>query len=197
MGMPASVRHHWTAREVRALMDPSRHWPRYELLHGELIMTSAPTAHHQLAVKALLLDLEAYTEQQNIGIALMSPSDLELADEQILQPDVFVVPADVWREDAQVNWSTVKRLLLAVEVLSPSSVRYDRVEKREFYLENGVDEYWVVDLDARMIERWTPSRPTPEVCRKSLAWLPAGASAPFMLDLRTFFVDRVRLPRMI
>ena len=37
MSMPA-MRHHWTTVQVRALMDESRHWPRYELLGGELLV---------------------------------------------------------------------------------------------------------------------------------------------------------------
>lgn len=33
--------------------------------------------------------------------------------------------------------------------------RIDRVVKRDFYLDNGVSEYWIVDADARVIERVT------------------------------------------
>jgi Uma2 family endonuclease len=52
--------------------------------------------------------------------------------------------------------ATVKALLLAVEVLSPSSAHFDRVRKRRFFQRVGVPEYWIVDVDARLIERWRP-----------------------------------------
>jgi Uma2 family endonuclease len=44
---------------------------------------------------------------------------------------------------------------LVVEVISPSSRRYDRVNKLNWYAELGVPEYWILDPgpDARTLER--------------------------------------------
>ena len=67
-----------------------------------------------------------------------------------MQPDVFVVPEQLIPEDRPPHWSEVTWLLLAV-VLSPSSIGQDRVRMRDFYLANGVREYWVVDLNARFV----------------------------------------------
>ena len=52
----------------------------------------------------------------------------------------------------------MSKLLLAAEVISPSSARGDRVDKREAYQRNGVPEYWIVDTAARVVERWHPGR---------------------------------------
>jgi Uma2 family endonuclease len=49
--------------------------------------------------------------------------------------------------------------LLAVEVISPSSGRTDRVVKRDYYMNAGVPEYWVVDL--------IPSEPDPSEAGRS------------------------------
>ena len=38
-----------------------------------------------------------------------------------------------------------------------------RVLKRRFYQRMGVTEYWIVDVDARMVERWRPGDERPEV----------------------------------
>ena len=70
---------------------------------------------------------------------------------------VFVVPTGIPTAGPAAAWSDVKSLLLAVEILSPSSLRTDRVVKRDFYLANGVAEYWIIDLEARVLERWTPA----------------------------------------
>lgn len=49
------------------------------------------------------------------------------------------------------------------------------------------DEYWIVDVDARVIERWRASDERPEILDVSLQWRPVGASVPFTLDLPDYF----------
>lgn len=197
MGMPAVARNHWTAADVRALMDESRHWPRYELLGGELLVTHAPTLAHQWAVAELAAQLGAYCETQGIGVVLVSPADVELEPESIMQPDVFVVPRSLIPSDQPMEWPHVTALLLAVEVLSPSTMHIDRVRKRDFYLTHRVDEYWIVDLDARVIERWTPASNRPGILRDALEWRPTGSSAPFVLDVAGFFAANRGLKRLL
>lgn len=190
MGMPA-IRRRWTTAEVRDLMDESRKWPRYELISGELIVTPAPGARHQLAVIEIIRLILPYLEKETIGILLTSSADLELQPDTITQPDIFVVPRNPTPEaGARPTWKDITSLLLAVEIISPSSIRTDRVDKRDFYMEADVAEYWIVDLDARIIERWLPARSTPEVLRTSLEWLPHGASTPLIIDLAGLF-DRI------
>ena len=185
MGMPAT-RRRWTIAEVRALTREGRPWPRYELIGGELLVTPAPRGAHQYIVTELTVLLHAYLERWPIGHVLVSPADLELEPGTITQPDVFVVPTDTRIAGEVFEWSDVKRLLLAVEVLSASNVRTDRVVKRDFYLDHGVAEYWVVDVDARIVERWTASREAPVVERGLLKWTPGSVDA-MVLDLDALF----------
>ena len=184
MGMPLSRQ--WTAADVRALTREDRPWPRYELIDGELIVTPAPPGPHQTAALELALALAAYLEREAIGFALLSPADLELKPGTITQPDLFVVPTGSEEWETSPAWSDIHSLLLAVEVLSPSSLRTDRIVKRDFYLANGVAEYWIVDVDERMIERWTPMQKTPELCRDSIAWAPLDRE-PLLIDLQALF----------
>jgi len=197
MGMPAYASPHWTAADVRDLMVESRPWPRYELLDGELLVTPAPAAAHQVAVGELFLVIATYCRRMRIGLAVLSPADLELLPDTIMQPDVFVVPPGTFPKDVTPAWSYIKALVLAVEVLSPSTVRTDRVSKRDFYLANGVREYWIVDLDARVVESWTPERSRPVLCRDELVWQPEGASEPLSVSLPHFFEERCGLPRLL
>jgi Uma2 family endonuclease len=198
MGMPASSKRHWTPSEVRALMDDSRPWPRYELIAGELVVTPAPGFRHQLVVLELARILADYCDREHVGVVVTSPSDLELVAGTITQPDIFVVPFDVLPDDEDLStWSVVTSLHLAVEVISPSSARTDRVDKRELYLEARVTEYWVVDVDARMIERWLKDRETPTVAREELTWHPDDAANALRIDLPAFFttvIAKLRRP---
>ena len=190
MVMPA-IRRRWTPADVRMLMQESRPWPRYELIAGELLVTPAPGSAHQIAVIELLAVLSAYLERQPVGLALISPANLELRPGTIAQPDLFVVPATTTTRGEQLRWSDIRALLLAVEVLSPGTARTDRVEKRDFYLDAAVAEYWIVDLDACVIERWTRERTTPELHRDTLVWQP-GASRPLTLNVAALFARIAR-----
>jgi len=186
MGMPA-VRRHWTVEEVRDLQDESRPWPRYELIGGELFVTPAPGKPHQLMVTELARILGNYLIEQPVGVVFVSPADLELEPNGIAQPDVFVVPRHGSASPATRHWTDVRALSLAVEVVSPSSVRTDRVEKREVYLSAGTPDYWVIDIDARTIECWTPGRDTPTVAGSELVWSPAECTEPLRVSLVELF----------
>jgi Uma2 family endonuclease len=191
MGMPAytASRYRWTDTEVRALMEATPgHWPRFELMGGELIVTPAPGNVHQVAVGQILGVLDDYISAQGIGVALASPGDLRLLPGTIAQPDVFVAPPGGPPDpEDKSGWSAVKRLLVAVEVISPSSIRTDRVEKRDYYMSAGVPEYWVADCDARVIERWNPERETPTIVSTTLTWRPFGAREPLVMNLAQLF----------
>lgn len=187
----ATRRRHWTSADVRDLMDESRAWPRYELIEGELLVTPAPRMAHQVTVAELMVILREYLAANPIGRVFISPSDLELRPDEIVQPDVFVVPSRVFEgEERLAEWSDVDSLLLAIEIVSPSNARQDRVLKRDFYMDAGVDEYWIVDLDARVIERWTPAQETPVLIRERLDWRPLGAGTSLEVRLPELF-DRI------
>lgn len=187
MGMPA-VEQFWTAREVRALIEESPlASPRYELVDGELLVTPSPGYSHQRAVGQLLCALAAYLERERVGEVLTSPFDVELEPESITQPDIFVISREEGRRLQREGLPSFS-LLLTVEVLSPGSSRHDRVRKRPLY-QRHVPEYWIVDLDARIIERWNTGEDRPEIIDASLAWRPAGATEPFVVDVQSFFAE--------
>jgi Uma2 family endonuclease len=186
MAMPAETARRWTAREVRELIAAAPlATPRYELVDGELLVTPGPGPFHQRAVVELIVALNAYLRVEPVGYVLTSPSDVELEPEFITQPDIFVVPMAEWRRIAR-DGPPIHELLLAIEVLSPSSSRHDRVRKRPLYQRN-VPNYWIVDLDARLFERWAPGDARPELITETLVWQPDGAATPFALDLPPFF----------
>ena len=183
MAMPA-VSRRWSASEVRQLIaDNPRLDPRYELVDGELLVTPSPTRWHQRAVLELGALLRAYLETEPIGIALISPSDVELEPEFLSQPDVFVVPVSEWKRSRD---DVIRELTLAIEVLSPSSGRHDRVRKRPKY-QRHIPEYWIVDLDARLVERWRPADERPAMLTERIEWMPDGATTPFVLEIAAFF----------
>ena len=180
MGMAAPL--YYTAAMVRALPDDGN---RYEVVHGELLVTPAPRPWHQIVLKRLYNVLEAYLQREPVGELLFSPADISWGEEDVLvQPDLFVVPRAELRS---LEWARLRTLLLVAEVLSPGSLRGDRFTKRVEYQRRGVPLYWVVDGDEQLVECWTPTARLPTIERKRLRWFPAEARVGFDLELAELF----------
>lgn len=179
MGMPKPART-WTREMVLALPDDGN---RYELFDGELVVTPAPSGLHQLAVVGLYDVVAPYVRANSLGQTLVSPADLGLGGTQLSQPDLFVVPS----LPADRSWREFPNPILVVEILSPSSARADRIIKRRRFQRAEIPEYWVVDLDARTVERWRPGDERPEIADERLIWQPEGAAAALEVDLPAVF----------
>lgn len=179
MGMAAPT--YWTAEMVRQLPDDGN---RYEVVHGELLVTPAPRFDHQLLVSRLAVAIANYLALEPVGIMLTAPADISWGRDVLVQPDVFVVPHD---EAKSREWSRIRSLLLVAEVLSPSTARADRFTKRHRYQDAGVPLYWIVDGTEQRAEVWTPDAELPVMETKRLVWRPAGAERAFMLELAELF----------
>ena len=162
MGMPDIARR-YTVDEVLAFPDDGN---RYELVDGELLVTPAPGLPHQVVLARLHQQLANYLADYPDAMVLFSPADISWDREKLVQPDLFVIPA----AEASSSWKTVQTLLLAAEVVSPSSARGDRLVKRGLYQRQGVGTYWIVDPDAALVEVWHPEDDRPEIVTDTLLW---------------------------
>ncbi len=172
----------YTAVEVRAFPDDR---VRYEVIRGELFVTPAPRTRHQRAVREFLMRLHDYVTTHNLGEALPAPFEVEFAADSAVQPDVLVL----LRHDRPRL--TDERFYgpptLVVEIVSHSSRRTDRLQKRELYQDFGVPEYWIVDIEQRRVERWQPGSTAPGIATDTLVWQPDSAVAPLEIDLPAIF----------
>ena len=177
MGMPQTAEL-WTAERIRALPDDGL---RHEVVDGEHLVTPSPRLVHQRAVGLLHRHLTLYVIEQRLGECFASPADVEFDPETLVQPDLFVTASRRAK-----SWSEILPLRLAVEVLSPGTARADRLVKRPRYQRAGV-EFWIVDLDARLVERWRPGDGRPEVLAERIEWRPEADTNPLIVDLKAFF----------
>ena len=181
MVMPDTVRK-WTREQVLALPDDSN---RYELFDGELL-TPSPTPRHQLVVALLWDRIAPYVNDHRIGRLMSAPADLDLGGDQLSQPDLFVLPH---LPPDLLSWRGAPNPLLVIEVLSPTTARGDRLIKLRRFQRSGIPEYWIVDSDARCVERWRPEDERPEIVDQEREWYPIGPAIPLVLDLPTFFTE--------
>lgn len=183
MVMPATHLE-WTVEMLDELPDDGQ---RYELIDGELFVTPAPAEHHQLVVGLLYAGLLDYLRGSGVGKPIVSPADVRRADRSRnrVQPDVFVVRLTSGKRPSYPY--DLADLLLAIEVQSPHNPRLDYQVKRDLYLRSGVEEYWVVNVDARNLSRWRGAADPGEVLSERVIWHPSGMSADFVLSLPEFF----------
>lgn len=140
----------WTYEDYLRLPDDGR---RYEILRGVLYVTAAPNPIHQIALRNLVRQLVLFLDRNPLGEFFLSPTDLILPDGLTapVQPDLFYVRGEQWKGTITSRYMDGVPDLV-VEVLSPSTRRYDRNTKLGVYAQAGVSEYWLADPLARTFE---------------------------------------------
>jgi Uma2 family endonuclease len=163
---------------------PEDNTRRHELLDGVYVVSPPPRFRHQRAVMGLFELLKGGLENRADLLLLPVLGDIVVGPRSVVQPDLFVVPKPA---SPDVHWRDVALPLLVVEVLSPGTAARDRGIKRQLYQKAGIPEYWIVDLDSRMVERWRPADERPEILRNTVSWQPPGSPAPVTIDLSDYF----------
>ena len=134
-----------TAADLDAMPDDGH---RYELVDGTLVVTPSPSTRHQLVSSNLHVLLAGRCPPELRVLA--APTDVRLADDTVLQPDLLVVSRDTLDHETR----SLPHVLLAVEILSPSTRHVDLSLKRARYEAAGCPAYWVVDPDALELVAW-------------------------------------------
>ena len=125
---------------------------RWELIRGvPYAMSPAPASKHQSIIGALHLQLGNFLKGKSCKVFL-SPFDVRLNfdtdDDTVVQPDLLVVCNQTKIDDKGCNGAPD----MVIEVLSPSSARYDRSVKFRLYQQSGVLEYWIIDPETQTVQ---------------------------------------------
>lgn len=126
---------------------------RYELIGGEIVVTSIPSWMHQLAAADFLKRIDDVVTADNLGWVSHGPLDIRLSEHDVVQPDVVYVSRA--RSSVLTSNGTSGAPDLVVEVTSPMSRSRDLGEKLELYARSGVREYWLADPDVRQFRSFT------------------------------------------
>lgn len=188
MAMPAAFER-WTVDLLDALPESSE---RFELIDGDLYVTPSPGLAHQRGVLELSLLLGPYTKRVGSCELIISPSDVwrEPRQENRVQPDLYVVR--LLDGKAPRYPFHLRELLLAIEVASPGRPVLDYQVKRRLYANEGVAEYWVVNLEERNVTRWRGTDERGDVVTDRIEWRPAVSAEPLLLDLPAFFNEALK-----
>lgn len=177
--MALVARHDVTAEEFFAMT-----WlpPTAQLIDGEVVVVNSPQLRHQHVAGELYLQLRLWIAAAPGRGYCGIPQDVRINDRNVFAPDLWWCCEDRIPDidESRMPWLPD----LAIEVLSPSTRRYDLGVKRERYEETGLPELWVVDprrearTPARVLRRSEPKAPT------------------FDLDLRLSIDDELTSPQL-
>jgi len=126
---------------------------RYEIIDGELYVSTQPHYYHQLVCSRLITLLNVWSSQTEAGEATNAPG-LIFAEDDDVAPDVIWTSQErlitSLRSDGKLHIAPE----LVVEVLSPgvTNERRDREFKLKLYSRRGVLEYWIVNWQERYLE---------------------------------------------
>jgi Uma2 family endonuclease len=120
---------------------------RFELIEGDIVMSSAQHIGHERIKHALNFALvKAAGEEVYVAVA----SALQLADDVLIVPDLAVVSRSVYAADPKsFARPRAKDVRLMIEIAT-GTLAYDRKIKARLYARHGISEFWLIDADERV-----------------------------------------------
>jgi Uma2 family endonuclease len=121
----------------------------HEIIDGEHYMTPAPETYHQILSGRIQFQLYEQIQERELGVVFTAPTDVQLSEIDIVQPDLLVILAA--RKSIVSPAKVIGPPDLVIEILSESTGRKDRELKRDLYQKAKVPEYWLVDPKSQQI----------------------------------------------
>lgn len=124
---------------------------RYELAGGILeFMSPAPSVLHQVISFELQKRIADTCEAEYM--ILYAPVDLILSETEIRQPDLVLIHRSRLHILSKRGIEGPPDIVL--EIISPSTLKRDKVEKWKTYAEYRIPEYWMIDASTGVLEQF-------------------------------------------
>ena len=124
--------------------------PYYELINNRLVEEPSPEIPHQRSSLLLVSKMLNFVEDNELGLVLEAPMDVELDEDNVFQPDILFISKErfgIIREGRKIKGAPD----LVVEILSTNK-KYDQEEKKYLYELHNVREFWLVDVKKKQVE---------------------------------------------
>lgn len=127
---------------------------RYEIIEGELFVSTSPGLTHQIVSANLMFEIQFFLKTNPMGTVVHTPG-LVLSEYSGISPDIVFFLHEQ-RETIVTGERLTGPPALVIEILSPGStnVRRDRVAKLQLYAKHQVPEYWIVDPRNLTVEKY-------------------------------------------
>ncbi|MEO0445118.1 MAG: Uma2 family endonuclease [Verrucomicrobiota bacterium] len=144
----------WEREQVRRRQFYEEMMPeqKIEFIDGEVILHSPAKSRHLDVTKFLLKLIDTHVELHPLGTVNVEKC-LIVFSRNDYEPDLVFFGKE---KEALIDEETMKFPVpdFVVEVHSPSTEKRDRGVKYEDYESQGVQEYWIVDAEAAVVEQY-------------------------------------------
>ncbi len=120
----------------------------WELVDGyPFQMLPSPTPSHNLVIMNFIYQgKDALKKNNDCDCLLFSELDWKISEETVVRPDMMIICGSTSKDYLEFP------PVLVLEIISPSSIKKDRVIKFELYREQGVKYYLLADYNKKTVE---------------------------------------------
>ncbi len=139
----------------RTMLEAFKSFPEgtlVQLINNQLVMAAAPLDVHQLVSGEIHYELFGFIKKNKLGQTRVAPYDVFLSAKNVFQPDIcFIANENLQKIQADGLHGAPD---LVIELLSPSTSKYDLDEKKDVYERYGVKEYFIIEPATKTIEHY-------------------------------------------
>ncbi|WP_433374231.1 Uma2 family endonuclease [Actinoplanes sp. CA-142083] len=166
----------WTVDDLDAMPDDG---VRRELLDGVLLVSPSPTDIHQIIAGRLMVALE---ESCPAEFQVTQGVEIRMNSRKAFIPDVLVATDQAARRRTRTYLP--HEVVLAIEIVSPTSISMDRITKPALYAAAGIPFYWRIETGDGLIVHAYKIDPEHEVYRPDGTFQDKiVATEPWKIDL--------------
>ena len=168
---------------------------KMEFINGEIIFQSPAKLRHTIAIKLLLKILDTFVYNQNLGFVGSEKMLISLTRNDY-EPDICFFEkgkSDFFKLD-QMQFPAPD---FVVEVLLPSTEKYDRETKFQDYAAHGIKEYWIINAEHETIEQYYLQNEEYELLLKSKdGTIESVVLNGFKIQIRAVFDEQTNLEEL-
>jgi Uma2 family endonuclease len=124
-----------------------------QLINNNLVMSPSPFDIHQVILMEIFYELQTFIKKNKIGRLRVAPYDVHFSRQNILQPDIIFIANN--NVDKIEKYGLKGAPDMVIEILSPSTSRYDMEDKKLIYERYGVREYFIVEPNSKSVNVFT------------------------------------------
>ena len=134
-------------------------WPkdeRVEIINGTPYLQAPPSRIHQEILSEMHRQIANYLIDKNCEVylapfAVILDMEEEGDIKNVVEPDITIVCDEEKLDDRGCKGSPD----MVVEIISPSTARRDKIEKFNLYEEAGIQEYWIIEPEEKILTVFT------------------------------------------